>query len=110
MCNGDCVSGIFFILLCDVVGWEYDFYVVMNNIQDEIDFVGESVVSIDVYVVIDFVECFVVLLEYFFSVLELFVLCFLVLWQCFCQFYCQDFFQCLWVSVDEGDYGEEFEY
>lgn len=106
MWNGDWVSGVLFILLCEVVGWEYDFYVVMNNIQDEIDLVGESVVSIDVYVVIDFVECFVVFLEYFFSVFELFVFCFLVLWQCFCYFYCQDLLVCRCENglQDEGDW------
>lgn len=31
-CNGDCASGVFFILLREVAGWEHDFYAAMNNI------------------------------------------------------------------------------
>lgn len=52
--------------------------------------VGVDVVSMDVYVVSDFVECFVVLFEYFFSVFELLENCFLLVYWYFCIFYCQD--------------------
>ncbi|MCD3091959.1 zinc-dependent peptidase, partial [Salmonella enterica] len=44
----------------------------MNNIQDEIDLVGESAASIDAYAATDPAECFAVLSEYFFSAPELF--------------------------------------
>ncbi len=37
----------------------------MNNIQDEIDLVGESAASIDAYAATDPAECFAVLSEYF---------------------------------------------
>ncbi len=42
MRNGDRASGIPFIPLRDVAGWEHDLHAAMNNIQDEIDLVGEK--------------------------------------------------------------------
>jgi Mlc titration factor MtfA (ptsG expression regulator) len=62
----------------------------MNNIQDEIDLVGESAASIDAYAATDPGECFAVLSEYFFSAPELFAPRFPALWQRFCLFYRQD--------------------
>ncbi|EIK1685218.1 DgsA anti-repressor MtfA [Salmonella enterica] len=110
MRNGDRASGIPFIPLRDVAGWEHDLHAAMNNIQDEIDLVGESAASIDSYAATDPAECFAVLSEYFFSAPELFAPRFPALWQRFCQFYRQDPSQRLRVSADEGDYGEESEH
>ncbi|WP_080153626.1 DgsA anti-repressor MtfA [Salmonella enterica] len=110
MRNGDRASGIPFIPLRDVAGWEHDLHAAMNNIQDEIDLVGESAASIDAYAATDPAECFAVLSEYFFSAPELFAPRFPALWQRFCQFYRQDLSQRLRVSAAEGDYGEESEH
>jgi Mlc titration factor MtfA (ptsG expression regulator) len=42
-----------FIPLREVAGWEHDLHAAMNNIQDEIDLVGESAASIDAYAATD---------------------------------------------------------
>jgi Mlc titration factor MtfA (ptsG expression regulator) len=73
--------------LREVAGWEHDLHAAMNNIQDEIDLVGESAASIDAYAATDPAECFAVLSEYFFSAPELFAPRFPALWQRFCHFY-----------------------
>ncbi len=70
--NGDRASGVPLIPLREVAGWEHDLHAAMNNIQDEIDLVGESAASIDAYAATDPAECFAVLSEYFFSAPELF--------------------------------------
>ncbi|WP_312273212.1 DgsA anti-repressor MtfA [Pseudescherichia sp.] len=88
--NGDRASGVPMITLREVAGWEHDLHAAMNNIQDEIDLVGESTASIDAYAATDPAECFAVLSEYFFSAPELFAPRFPSLWQRFCQFYRQD--------------------
>ncbi|WP_286782592.1 DgsA anti-repressor MtfA [Leclercia sp. UBA1284] len=88
--NGDRASGVPFIPLREVAGWEHDLHAAMNNIQDEIDLVGESAASIDAYAATDPAECFAVLSEYFFSAPELFAPRFPSLWQRFCHFYQQD--------------------
>ncbi|MFM3286254.1 DgsA anti-repressor MtfA [Klebsiella quasivariicola] len=88
--NGDRASGVPLIPLREVAGWEHDLHAAMNNIQDEIDLVGESAASIDAYAATDPAECFAVLSEYFFSAPELFAPRFPALWQRFCQFYRQD--------------------
>lgn len=88
--NGDRASGIPLIPLREVAGWEHDLHAAMDNIQDEIDLVGESAASIDAYAATDPAECFAVLSEYFFSAPELFAPRFPALWQRFCQFYRQD--------------------
>jgi Mlc titration factor MtfA (ptsG expression regulator) len=49
----------------EVAGWEHDLHAAMDNIQDEIDLVGESAASIDAYAATDPAECFAVLSEYF---------------------------------------------
>lgn len=90
MRNGDRASGIPLIPLRDVASWEHDLHAAMNNIQDEIDLVGETASSIDAYAAVDPAECFAVLSEYFFSAPELFAPRFPALWQRFCQFYRQD--------------------
>jgi Mlc titration factor MtfA (ptsG expression regulator) len=63
--NGDRASGVPLIPLREVAGWEHDLHAAMNNIQDEIDLVGESAASIDAYAATDPAECFAVLSEYF---------------------------------------------
>ena len=88
--NGDRASGVPFIPLREVAGWEHDLHAAMNNIQDEIDLVGENAASIDAYAAPDPAECFAVLSEYFFSAPELFAPRFPALWQRFCGFYRQD--------------------
>jgi Mlc titration factor MtfA (ptsG expression regulator) len=88
--NGDRASGVPRIPLREVAGWEHDLHAAMDNIQDEIDLVGESAASIDAYAATDPAECFAVLSEYFFSAPELFAPRFPALWQRFCQFYQQD--------------------
>ncbi|MDU6923531.1 DgsA anti-repressor MtfA [Franconibacter helveticus 513] len=88
--NGDRASGIPFIPLREVAGWEHDLHAAMDNIQDEIDLVGENAASIDAYAATDPAECFAVLSEYFFSAPELFAPRFPSLWQRFTQFYGQD--------------------
>ncbi|VDZ82633.1 Mlc titration factor A [Kluyvera intermedia] len=88
--NGDRASGVPFIPLREVAGWEHDLHAAMNNIQDEIDLVGENAASIDAYAATDPAECFAVLSEYFFSAPELFAPRFPALWQRFCSFYQQD--------------------
>lgn len=65
MRNGDRASGIPAIPLRDIAGWEHDLHAAMNNIQDEIDLVGETACSIDAYAATDPAECFAVLSEYF---------------------------------------------
>ena len=92
--NGDRASGVPFIPLREVAGWEHDLHAAMNNIQEEIELVGENAASIDAYAASDPAECFAVLSEYFFSAPELFAPLFAPrfpsLWQRFCQFYQQD--------------------
>ncbi len=51
--NGDRASGVPLIPLREVAGWEHDLHAAMNNIQDEIDLVGESAASIDAYAATD---------------------------------------------------------
>lgn len=88
--NGDRASGVPFIALREVAGWEHDLHAAMNNIQDEIDMVGENATSIDAYAASEPAECFAVLSEYFFSAPELFAPRFPSLYHRFCQFYGQD--------------------
>ncbi|MFG6653724.1 DgsA anti-repressor MtfA [Scandinavium sp. M-37] len=88
--NGDRANGVPLIPLREVASWEHDLHAAMDNIQDEIDLVGESAASIDAYAATDPAECFAVLSEYFFSAPELFAPRFPALWQRFCRFYQQD--------------------
>ncbi len=88
--NGDRASGVPFISLREVAGWEHDLHAAIDNIQEEIELVGENASSIDAYAASDPAECFAVLSEYFFSAPELFAPRFPSLWQRFCQFYQQE--------------------
>lgn len=71
MRNGGEVTGIPPIPLREVVSWEHDLHAAMQNLQDEIDTVGEEAASMDAYAATDAAECFAVLSEYFFSAPEL---------------------------------------
>ncbi len=51
--NGDRASGVPLIPLREVAGWEHDLHAAMNNIQDEIDLVGEAPPVIDAYAATD---------------------------------------------------------
>ncbi|WP_420054959.1 zinc-dependent peptidase [Escherichia coli] len=83
--NGDRASGVPFIPLREVAGWEHYLHAAMNNIQEEIELVGENAASIDAYAASDPAECFAVLSEIslapqnFFAPVS-------SLWQRFCQF------------------------
>ncbi len=90
MRNGDRPSGVPPIPLREVAAWEHSLHAAMDNIQEEIDLVGENAASIDSYAASDPAECFAVLSEYFFSAPELFAPRFPSLWQRFCHFYGQD--------------------
>ena len=62
----------------------------MNNIQEEIELVGENAASIDAYAASDPAECFAVLLNISLAPQNFFAPRFPSLWQRFCQFYQQD--------------------
>ena len=104
MRNGDRASGVPAIPLREIANWEHDLHAAMNNIQDEIDLVGETACSIDAYAATDPAECFAVLSEYFFSAPELFAPRFPALWQRFFQFYRQNPMLRLRDSREDDDY------
>lgn len=110
MRNGDRASGIPFIPLRDVAGWEHDLHAAMNNIQDEIDLVGESAASIDAYAATDPAECFAVLSEYFSARQNCLLHVSRRYGSVFASSIAGDPSQRLRVSADEGDYGEESEH
>jgi Mlc titration factor MtfA (ptsG expression regulator) len=90
MRNGGHANGVPSIALRDVAGWELHLHAAMDNIQDEIDMLGEDATSIEAYAAADPAECFAVLSEYFFSAPELLANRFPALYQHFSQFYRQD--------------------
>ncbi len=83
-------NGVPSISLRDVAGWEHDLQAAMQNIQDEIDTVGENAASIDAYAASDGAECFAVLSEYFFTAPEIVLERFPSLYRRFTLFYRQD--------------------
>lgn len=83
-------NGVPSMALRDVVSWERELRAAMNDIQDEIDLVGENTASIDAYAASEPAECFAVLSEYFFSAPELLLTRFPTLYSRFRQFYLQD--------------------
>lgn len=83
-------NGIPAVPLRDVAGWEQDLLMAMQDIQDEIDTVGENAASIDAYAASDAAECFAVLSEYFFTAPQLLLERFPALYARFVQFYRQD--------------------
>lgn len=99
-------NGVPSIALRDVAGWEKDLQAAMQNIQDEIDTVGENGASIDAYAASDGAECFAVLSEYFFTAPELLQERFPALYRRFTLFYRQDpasRYAGLQVKQDKGD-------
>jgi len=88
--NGGIANGIPPIALRDVVAWEHDLHAAMDNLQDEIDMVGEQATSMDAYAATDAAECFAVLSEYFFSAPELLSNRFPLVYGHFTRFYRQD--------------------
>jgi len=90
MRNGGEVSGVPPIPLREVVSWEHDLQAAMQNLQDEIDTVGEEAASMDAYAATDPAECFAVLSEYFFSAPELLSERFPLVYGHFTRFYLQD--------------------
>lgn len=88
--NTGVVNGMPLIPLREVAHWEKLIEAAMEDLQDEVDQVGEEGASMDAYAASDPAECFAVLSEYFFSSTELFTERFPELYQCFVQFYRQD--------------------
>lgn len=90
MRNGGIATGIPPIPMRDVAAWEHNLHAAMDNLQEEIDMVGEEATSMDAYAASDPAECFAVLSEYFFSAPELLANRFPALYQHFSRFYKQD--------------------
>ncbi|TKI02561.1 DgsA anti-repressor MtfA [Martelella alba] len=88
--NSGVVNGLPLIPLREVAHWELLLRSAMEDLQDEVDLVGEDAASMDAYAASDPAECFAVLSEYFFSSTELFFERFPDLYHCFTQFYRQD--------------------
>lgn len=83
-------NGIPSMPLRDVAGWEQDLLAAMQNIQDEIDAVGENAATIDAYAASDAAECFAVLSEYFFTAPHILQERFPAVYTRFTHFYRQD--------------------
>lgn len=88
--NAGVTNGIPLIPLRDVAQWENLLLAAIEDLQDEVDLVGEDAASMDAYAASDPAECFAVLSEYFFSSTELLTDRFPDLYHCFVQFYRQD--------------------
>lgn len=88
--NAGVVNGVPLISLRDVAHWENLLRTAMEDLQDEVDLVGEDAASMDAYAASDPAECFAVLSEYFFSSTELLHERFPDLYHCFVRFYRQD--------------------
>ncbi|WP_410015440.1 DgsA anti-repressor MtfA [Sodalis sp. C49] len=88
--NAGVVNGVPLISIRDVARWETLLHAAMEDLQDEVDLVGEDAASMDAYAASDPAECFAVLSEYFFSSTELLNERFPELYRCFTQFYRQD--------------------
>lgn len=83
-------SGIPAIALRDVAQWEKDLLAAMEEIEAEVELVGEQAATIDPYAASDAAECFAVLSEYFFSAPDLLAQRFPAMYQHLHQFYRQD--------------------
>ncbi len=88
--NAGVVNGVPLIAMREVAQWETLLREAMEDLQDEVDLVGEEAASMDAYAASDPAECFAVLSEYFFSSTELLTERFPDLYRCFVQFYRQD--------------------
>lgn len=83
-------SGIPAIALRDVAQWEKDLLAAMEEIEAEVELVGEQAATIDPYAASDAAECFAVLSEYFFSAPDLLAERFPAMYHHLQQFYRQD--------------------
>lgn len=83
-------SGIPAIALRDVAQWEKDLLATMEEIEAEVELVGEQAATIDPYAASDAAECFAVLSEYFFSAPDLLAERFPAMYHHLQQFYRQD--------------------
>jgi len=88
--NAGRTNGVPLVPLREVAQWESLLRAAMEDLQEEVDLVGEDAASMDAYAATDPAECFAVLSEYFFSSTELFTERFPDLYRCFVQFYRQD--------------------
>lgn len=83
-------SGIPLMPLREVALWERDLRAAMEDIESEVELVGEQAASIDPYAASDPAECFAVLSEYFFTAPDLLAERFPAMYQHLRQFYQQD--------------------
>ncbi|WP_243077673.1 DgsA anti-repressor MtfA [Pantoea sp. MQR6] len=83
-------SGIPLMPLREVALWERDLRAAMEEIESEVELVGEQAASIDPYAASDPAECFAVLSEYFFTAPDLLAERFPAMYQHLRQFYQQD--------------------
>lgn len=83
-------SGIPLMPLREVALWERDLRAAMEEIESEVELVGEQAASIDPYAASDPAECFAVLSEYFFTAPALLAERFPAMYQHLRQFYQQD--------------------
>jgi len=90
MRNGGQANGVPPLARAELRAWEQDLTAAMQQLQEEVELVGEDAASIDPYAATDAAECFAVLSEYFFSAPELLVERFPTLYPHFCGFYRQD--------------------
>jgi Mlc titration factor MtfA (ptsG expression regulator) len=90
MRHGGEVNGLPPLALRHIAAWEHDLHAAMENIQEEIELVGEEIASIDAEAAQDPGECFAVLSEYFFSAPELLINRFPLVYGHFSRLYRQD--------------------
>lgn len=83
-------SGIPVMPLRDVAVWEKDLRTAMDEIENEVELVGEQAATIDPYAASDAAECFAVLSEYFFTAPQLLHARFPAMYQHLSRFYRQD--------------------
>ncbi|MCG7388379.1 MULTISPECIES: DgsA anti-repressor MtfA [Pantoea] len=82
-------SGIPVMALRDVALWEKDLRAAMDEIENEVELVGEQAATIDPYAASDPAECFAVLSEYFFTAPALLYERFPAMYRHLSQFYRQ---------------------
>ena len=82
-------SGIPVMALRDVAQWEKDLRAAMDEIENEVELVGEQAATIDPYAASDPAECFAVLSEYFFTAPDLLYQRFPAMYHHLRQFYHQ---------------------
>lgn len=88
--NGGHATGVPPVALREMQVWKSALLAAMDDIQEEIEALGENAASIDAIAAKDPAECFAVLSEYFFSATELFAVRFPELYRQYRLFYRQD--------------------